>query len=134
MKPQADERLKSWRVRQGPFASTDAFGNTGAFVIPGPLGFKLQVISSEGALGWEHISVTTFRKNRTPTWDEMAFIKSVFWGDEETVIEYHPPKSEYVNTHEHVLHLWRPVGIEIPLPPASLVGIKPKRQRLNAPA
>jgi hypothetical protein len=37
------------------------------------------------------------------------------------VIQYHPAKGEYVNRHETTLHLWRPIGKEIP-PPKELVG------------
>lgn len=50
--------------------------------------------------------------------------KDIFWGPEETVIQYHPPKSEYVNNHPSVLHLWRPTGVDLPLPPSILTGIK----------
>ncbi len=53
----------------------------------------------------------------------MAYIKDVFWDPEEIVIQYHPPRSQYVNNHPHVLHMWRPLGFEIPLPPISTVGI-----------
>ena len=55
----------------------------------------------------------------------MCHVKDLFWQDEEVVIQYHPRKSEYVNNHPFVLHLWKPIyqGI-IPTPPALLVGIK----------
>jgi hypothetical protein len=52
----------------------------------------------------------------------MCFIKDVFWDEEDVVIQYHPRKSEDVNRHENGLHLWRPVGKEIPTPPKALVG------------
>jgi hypothetical protein len=61
--------------------------------------------------GWEHLSVSM--PSRTPTWDQMCTMKDVFWEDEEECIEYHPPKSQYVNVHEHCLHIWRPVYDEI---------------------
>jgi hypothetical protein len=47
----------------------------------------------------------------------MCFVKDLFWREDECVIQYHPPKSEYVNLHPYTLHLWRPVNIELPLPP-----------------
>jgi hypothetical protein len=53
----------------------------------------------------------------------MCFIKDLFWDAEDVVIQYHPAKSEYVNMHENTLHLWRPVGKEIPTPPKELVGV-----------
>ena len=94
----------------------------GACLIPGPHARDLKVIFSDGE-GWEHVSVST--QNRTPNWAEMCFIKSLFWGDEDTVIQFHPPRSEYVNMHPFCLHLWRPnAGQQIPLPPSILVGVK----------
>ena len=74
----------------------------------------------------EHVSIHAIenKKQETPTWDEMCFVKDIFWDEEDLVVQYHPPKSEYVNNHEHVLHLWRPIGLQIPLPPSILTGIK----------
>lgn len=93
MKEPPDERLKNWRLRRGPLGSDDDMGNTGAFLVPGPLNFKLQVISSgtDEKHGWEHVSVTTYRKKRIPTWIEMCFVKEIFWDPEENVIQFHPP-------------------------------------------
>lgn len=51
----------------------------------------------------------------------MAFVKAMFWGPEACVIEYHPPASRYIDVHKHCLHLWRPIGVEIPMPPLELV-------------
>jgi len=58
----------------------------------------------------EHVSVSLRR--RCPTWDEMSMIKDVFWEDDELVVQFHPPKSQYVNIHPNCLHLWRKVGWE----------------------
>lgn len=110
-----------FRVRRGQFASADG-DNFGAFFVPGGLGAApLRVIASDGA-GWEHVSVSL--PNRCPTWTEMAYVKSLFWDDEDCVVQYHPPRSEYVNQHPYCLHLWRPVEQVIPLPPSILVGFK----------
>ncbi len=68
---------------------------------------------------WDHVSVSL--EDRTPTWDEMCHVKSLFFDDEETVVQFHPPKSVYVNNHPHVLHLWRPTETVIPLPPIGTV-------------
>jgi hypothetical protein len=65
--------------------------------------------------GWEHVSVSL--RNRTPTWEEMSFVKNLFWKDDETVIQFHPKKSEYINRHPYVLHLWRKIGQDYELPP-----------------
>jgi len=74
---------------------------------------KYKIISSIGE-GWEHVSAST--ETRCPTWEEMCRFKEWFWDDEETVMQLHPPKSEWVNYHPNCLHLWKPTshGIEIP--------------------
>jgi hypothetical protein len=48
-------------------------------------------------------------------------IKDIFWGEEEAVMQIHPPASEYVNIHPYCLHLWKPIGIEFPRPDKMLV-------------
>lgn len=113
--------LEHGRVRTGPYRSDASYGLTGAFSFPGPCGTQLVVIaSSEG--GWEHVSVST--KTRCPNWEEMCFVKDIFWQDEEAVMQLHPPKSSYVNCHPTCLHMWRPVDGTIPLPPSEMVGPK----------
>ena len=73
-------------------------------------------------MGWEHVSVS--RRDRCPTWDEMCLVKALFWDEEDCVIQYHPPRSEYVNNHPNCLHLWRPIGVSLPMPPSIMVGFK----------
>jgi len=51
----------------------------------------------------------------------MCFVKALFWRSDETVIQFHPPESEYVNDHPHCLHLWRNTRHEHALPPAILL-------------
>lgn len=72
--------------------------------------------------GWDHVSVSMCSQKRCPTWDEMCAIKDMFFDPEECVVEYHPPKSRYINNHPFCLHLWRPNGgQEIPMPPMAFV-------------
>ena len=88
---------------------------------------NMTVIWSYGG-GWEHVSIDG--KNRTPTWDEMCSIKDMFFSDDECCVQYHPPKSEYVNNAPHCLHIWKPIeqySGELPVPPSLFVGIKGKR-------
>ncbi len=54
----------------------------------------------------------------------MSMIKDLFWAKDETVFQFHPKESEYVNNHPNCLHLWKRVDKEIELPPSILVGIK----------
>ena len=103
-------------------------GEAGAFVIPvrvqGKVSYYLKIIASNGE-GWEHVSVSIFsHENKTPTWGNMCLVKNMFWDEEECVVQYHPPKSEYVNHHPGCLHLWRKIGFDYPTPPAILVGPK----------
>jgi len=50
-------------------------------------------------------------------------VKELFWDPEDTVMQLHPPRSEWVNNMPYCLHLWRPVGLAIPRPPNITVGI-----------
>ena len=70
--------------------------------------------------GWEHVSVSLAR--RCPTWEEMCMVKDIFWGEEECVVQFHPPRSEYVNRHPYCLHLWKKIGEEYETPPKEYVG------------
>jgi hypothetical protein len=119
-----------YRVRNGHLASDDSIGCNGMFVIPNTIGTAkglkwaaLRVIAGDG-LGWEHVSVSL--PNRCPKWLEMDYIKGLFWDDTDCVMQLHPPRAEWVNNHPFCLHLWRPIGIEIPRPPSIMVGDKSK--------
>ncbi len=79
------------------------------------------IIASWGG-GWDHVSVSL--ASRCPTWDEMCWIKELFWAKHESVIQYHPAKNEYVNCHRFCLHLWKPQNTVLPIPPLEFVGIK----------
>jgi hypothetical protein len=72
-----------------------------------------------GPVAWEHISVSL--PHRCPSWDEMDFVKRGFWEAEETVIQLHPPRRLHISFHPNCLHLWRPLGVEIPIPPAGTI-------------
>jgi hypothetical protein len=102
-----------------PLASSDSDGNYGAFRIPYQ-SYEFFVIASAG-MGWEHVSISPMRP-RMPSWKVMCFFKVMFWDEEDCVVQYHPPKSEYVNDSEYCLHLWRPIVEKMPLPPKILTG------------
>lgn len=111
-------KAERYRLTTGAMGTGPEAGNNGAFFVPcGPE--TLKVIASDG-LGWDHVSVSL--PHRCPTWAEMCFIKQLFFRDDETVIQYHPAKSDYVNYHPHCLHLWRPHYQELPKPPTIAVG------------
>lgn len=78
------------------------------------------VIASNGG-GWDHVSINPYRHSRMPNWNVMCELKDLCFYDDETVIEYHPKKSDYVNVADKCLHLWRPQKQEIPVPPKAFV-------------
>ena len=130
MKP-LEQTIEQYRVKWGQMRSTAADGNNGMFVIPHHVphgtGTFYQVMVSDG-MGWDHVSVCLIRNHgkhpfldRCPTWEEMSYIKSLFFEEEEAVLQFHPPASSYVNAHPFVLHLWRPQSQVIPMPPVMMV-------------
>lgn len=85
--------------------------------------WKGSIIWSFGG-GWEHVSVAPYQKRITPSWDDMCRIKEIFFKEDECVVQYHPPKSQYVNNMQNCLHIWRPLNETMPMPPSILVGIR----------
>ena len=116
-------------------ASIEQDGNNGVFMFNTPLPGRVRYarkriqaicIASDG-FGWEHVSVrlsmtSNSRFSRLPTWEEMCYVKGMFWDAEDAVVQIHPPESSYVNCHPSVLHLWRPIGVVLPLPDPMMVG------------
>lgn len=118
--------LDKWRTQDFPSAPG---ATCGCFQIH-HAGMHLFAIASLGDNegengGWEHVSARAldpvFHKERAPNWAEMCFLKDLFWDAEECVVQFHPPKSEYVNWHGCVLHLWKWRQGEFPRPPRILV-------------
>lgn len=52
----------------------------------------------------------------------MAYVKDLFWREDETVVQFHPKKQAYVNEMPYCLHLWKRVDDEYELPPRELIG------------
>ena len=115
-------QLEQYRKTHPVLGDSEAGENYGYFEARLPSAV-LRIIASDGTVcgsEWEHVSVSL--AHRCPTWEEMVFVKELFWSDDETVLQFHPKKSEYVNTHPFVLHLWRRRGVNVQLPPRDLVG------------
>ena len=95
-----------------------SFGNeqNGVFFFPQK---GLLVIVSSGE-GWEHASVS--RRNRIPSYEDMCFVASQFWDDDDTLMQLRVPSREHINVSENCLHWWRPIDEEIPRPPGWMVG------------
>jgi hypothetical protein len=108
----------------------------GAFQIPFRGGFRpvsLRVIASRGGCPfhpdpdeapnrWDHASISL--PDRCPTWEELEFVKRLFFERDECAMQLHVPQRDHVNNHEFCLHIWRPLDVDIPRPPASMVGIQ----------
>jgi hypothetical protein len=125
MRKQLSEKLEHGRIISGEYASRPFSGPMGAFHIVGPFGAVLHILSNHACRTsgyWEHVSVST--DERIPYWQEMCLIKELFWEDEETVFQLHPPKSRWINNHPRCLHLWRHATKRVPMPPDILVGYK----------
>jgi hypothetical protein len=103
MRAEPNIRIEEYR-RYHPLLGTGDPGKNYGFFVFGPL----RIISSgcaDSYTDWEHVSVSC--ANRCPNWQEMDLVKRLFWDDDETVIQFHPRRDEYVNTHEFTLHLWK---------------------------
>jgi hypothetical protein len=125
LKQKPEPKIEAGRLRVGLYASLPGT-IWGAFEVMGPCGRLLRIIAGDGLDedpplgGWEHVSVS-IEGRHPPNWQEMCWVKDAFWDDEETVLQFHPKKSEYKNLHPNCLHLWRNVGLDHPLPAQILV-------------
>lgn len=124
MKTKPSKFLEQHRVTTGSYGSDETYGNNGAFGIPSG-GITLHVIASDGG-GWDHVSVHGAwgdlpAENVTPAWDQMCYVKSLFFRGDEWVVQYHPAESKYKNVHPHTLHLWRSQTAVMPTPPLEFV-------------
>jgi len=105
------------RVLEGFKIAGDPGAVDGAYVLF-HRGQRLNVIASNGG-GWDHVSVST--ATRCPTWEEMEYVRSLFFRGSETVMQLSVPRAQHINNHPHCLHLWRPQQCEIPRPPSEFV-------------
>jgi hypothetical protein len=85
-------------------------------------GSKLRILATVGD-GWEHVSVS--RMNCCPTWEEMSWVAQLLFGD-EPAMQLHVASTDHVNHHKYCLHWWRPIDVQLPLPPWWMVGPKQK--------
>lgn len=117
MRKKTSKTVEQARIKTGKFGTDESYGNNGFFTFK-IKGRELKVIASD-ELGWDHVSVSL--KHRCPTWNEMCAIKNIFFEPSETVVQFHPPESVYINNHPFTLHLWRNQSAEIELPPINFV-------------
>ena len=119
-------RKKAWqqqarnRVRFGPTASDDRHRNNGQFIIDNPGTGRRLLIQVSDEAQWDHISVSTPVK--CPTWEDMDFIKRLFFRPDEWAMQLHAPEDLHINIHPYCLHIWKPQHVPIPTPPSWMVG------------
>lgn len=112
-----------YRVRIGGLGSDDSIGNSGLFQIPSKHRDKVLTVVASDGLGWEHVSVSLGPDSaRCPTWEEMCQLKDLFWDESDCVVQFHPPRSQYVNRHKGCLHMWKKTGAAVELPPKFMIG------------
>lgn len=124
-------QLDGWRIQPPRFWNgRGGLGDdqAGAFMIKYKAGVKLKVIASAGD-GWDHVSVSL--ENRCPSWEEMSWIARKFFGD-QPAMQLHVSSADHINYHPYCLHWWRPIGVDMPLPPQWMIGPKARAdQRAN---
>jgi len=115
-----EEKYK--RVKHPLINDPGAYGddNNAVFFMKSPITNDLMSVIASTGEGWEHVSVSK-KNGKTPTWEEMCFLKDLFFRKDETVIQYHPKKENYVNIKKNCLHLWRKIDQELELPPTWMV-------------
>ena len=69
---------------------------------------RMSVIGSiaieEDLRTWVHLSIA--HRKRMPTYNDLAFLKKYWLGDDRKAIMVMPAKAEHVNIHKYCLHLW----------------------------
>lgn len=82
-------------------------------------GFRGSVIFGYDEAGlMEHVSVSSYKRNKLPSWDDMCRLKKMFFKDDEAVVQIHPSEDNYLHgvskagskPLENVLRLWRPMN------------------------
>lgn len=109
-----------------PMFATTSGQPFGLFQIPShraPDGHALKIIACDGEeTGWEHVSVSFVeRSKKCPSWNDMCFVKNLFWADDACVVQFHPASKDYISLHHGCLHLWRSTLEKFPMPPKILV-------------
>lgn len=128
MKKKLHDSIERCRINLTEFEQTKRGQLRGLFIVRNAQ-MQINIISDEGERsGWEHVSISVKYDHpilgivdHTPGWDVMNQVKDMFWDEDECVLQFHPPKSEYVNTKQNVLHLWKKVGVNHETPPKELV-------------
>lgn len=119
MRKNPEPWVESYRKTHPLFGESRKGDDYGYFEIPFQSNTLFVIVASGVQSGWDHVSVSL--KNRCPNWQEMCHVKNAFWSPDECVIQFHPPQKDYVNNHPYVLHLWKCLAQDFPLPPKAYI-------------
>lgn len=130
MRPSFPRIVEESRLRSGGYGSGPG-DNFGLFMLKHPrTGRRLKVMVGDMG-GWDHVSVSR-PNNSMPTWDNMTWVKGLFFSPDECVVQFHPRSADYVDHHPGCLHMWRLQDGEFPTPPPIMVGPGRKQPDVEA--
>ena len=116
------KEAEKYRYKQGQFGTKEG-DDFGLFIIKTPkMKNPLKVIvapMNNDECKWEHVSVS--KQTSCPTWEEMCYVKNLFWSKDEVVVQFHPDEKNYIDTCGTCLHMWRNKETGHELPPSILV-------------
>jgi hypothetical protein len=109
-----------WRIRAADptkpssIASSDFDGWNGHFMVP--LEGEIWHVTLSDRRGWKHLWVANAGKRIAPSWSVMCQLKSLFYADDEWVVQFFPPKDYEIYDASFRLHLWTPLNETLPHP------------------
>lgn len=119
MKPTPWLEAESYRI-QIAIGKSKYGDDYGFFIIPfRSNNLKVMVSAGDEQNGWDHVSISL--ANRCPNWEEMEFIKHMFFADDEWAMQLHAPSADHISVHPYCLHIWRPLKEIIPTPPTWMI-------------
>lgn len=113
--PRSHEFAKYRHPEPGIYGQPKDYG--GLFLIEKKDG-NLLILVSNGE-GWDHVSVSL--EDRCPTWEEMEFVKRLFFYPDEVCMQLHVAASKHLSFMPYCLHIWKPQNQQIPMPPSIMV-------------
>ena len=107
------------QFREAAAGAESSPGSPARFRVPLPVFSSTACVQAALVEGWEHVSVYVVEngKEETPTWEEMRAVRALFWDPDDCVLQYYPAEGSGVDRQLHTIHLWRPIGNEVPTPP-----------------
>lgn len=83
-------------------------------------GTRTLLVTARVLEGWDHVSVSC-QPDGLPSWRQLEAARRLVAAPEEWMMQLHVPPVHADLGRDRALHLWRPHGQDIPLPPAAFV-------------